>query len=153
MNYEDVVILENSNKVYLCTLPNGTEEEFQVRDNGEGKVVLYNFNDENDSKEYLKCDILDILEEIPYEYEEPLIDEEAIKPFKTHVSNVYSYSTLEELEQIKMLLKEHTNCDYKEIDLKYNHGLVYTYYEYDDFSCYGDGCSNFYKIIDGGKIG
>lgn len=86
------------------------------------------------------------------------IDTEALEPFLTSISNVYKYSSMEELDLIIKALDEPivdgVGCswdeDYKR-GLAKSYGLLFFWSEYDDFSC-GSPFTPYCKIIDGGIV-
>ena len=72
MQYNEVVNKENEYKVYLCKLTNGSTVELQVHDTCEFEnkevFVFYNFEDNEDSKEYLEEDVEEVLEQIEHDW-------------------------------------------------------------------------------------
>ena len=169
LNYKDVVVPENSGKVFMCKLNDGLKIPLQVHDTCDSDVidmVLYEYKSHEDVY-YREDNISAILYEMDFEDEEDEdeeyehgvnVDLETLKPFTTPVSNVYSYNSLEELDVIIKSLDEPiiegVGCsweeDYKK-GLTKSYGLVFFWSEYDDFSC-GNPFTPYCKIIDGGSI-
>jgi len=78
MKYNEVVNKENNYKVFLCRLTSGSNVELQVHgtcefDNKE-VFVFYNFEDDEDLKEYLEEDVEEVLEQIEHDWYENQID-------------------------------------------------------------------------------
>lgn len=178
LNYKNVVVAENRHKVFVCELKNtGEYVKLTVAEGLKNTWSLFNNSEYEDLKEYLEEDI----ECIMLEYEPPelsdyeedqdhfdsedeedfygvKIDEESLKSFTTSSSNVYKYTSLEELDIIIKALDEpiidELGCswekDYKKGLLK-SYGLVFFWSEYDDFAC-GNPYTPYCKIIDGGSI-
>lgn len=166
LNYKDVVVEDNSGKVFMCKLNDGSEVRLQVHDTCDSAkidMVLFDY-DTNSDTYYRENQISEILYEIAFEseddysLEEPEIDYETLKPFTTSSSNVYKYNSLDELDSIIKALDEpivdDLGCSWKEDykkDLSKSYGLVFFWSEYDDFSC-GNPFTPYCKIIDGGSI-
>lgn len=169
MKYKDVVNKENTNKVYLCKLKDGSLVEMQVHDNCESCItenfVLYNFENVDDDKEYLESDIDEIVELVDkdfYDDEDDYcsckIDFKSLEKFKIQ-QDVYAYNNLEELRFIFKCLNSPIisgigfTDEQEYIDsLIDESGIVFYWSEYDDFSCYGDGFTYYCKIITGVKV-
>ena len=166
LTYKDVVVENNSGKVFMCKLNDGSEVRLQVHDTCDSAkidMVLFDY-DSNDDTYYRENQISEILYEIAFEseddcsLEEPEIDYETLKSFTTSSSNVYKYTSLEELDTIIKSLDEPivdgSGCswkgDYKK-GLTKSYGLVFFWSEYDDFAC-GNPYTPYCKIIDGGSI-
>ena len=169
MQYNEVVNKENEYKVYLCKLTNGSTIELQVHDTCEFDnkevFVFYNFEDNEDSKEYLEEDVAEVLELIEhYWYDQ---HEDSFENINTDLidkylidSDVWQYSNKGELDEIlnalnKPIIKgggwndEEDKAYLDSLDKDY--GIVSYWCEYDDFSCYGDGCTSYVKVISGVK--
>ena len=169
MNYESVVNEENNAKVYLCKLKDGSELKLQVHDNCEfenkAAYVLYNYEDNNDIKEYLEVDVEEILELIEFDWhdEHPdSFDSMNFKAIEKYLidADVYQYSNTEELHEILKALDRPIvqgsgfgeEADKQFLDsLDKDFGIVFYWCEYDDFSCYGDGFTHHVKVISGVK--
>lgn len=166
LTYKDVVVENNSGKVFMCKLSDGSEVRLQVHDTCDSAkidMVMYNC-DTTDDTYYRENQISEILYEIEieseddYSLEEPEIDNETLKSFTTASSNVYKYDSLDELDIIIKTLDEPIvdglGCswgeDYRK-GLTKSYGLVFFWSEYDDFSC-GNPYTPYCKIIDGGSI-
>ncbi len=169
LTYKNVVVAENRHKVYSCELTNGEYERLEVV---EGIKIntwfLQDYDDLESDKYYLDSDIVEIYGELTdldedSEDEEDFeygvkIDTESLLPFLTSVSNVYKYTSMEELDLIVKALDEPivdgVGCswdkDYKK-GLSKSYGLLFFWSEYDDFSC-GDPFTPYCKIIDGGIV-
>lgn len=166
LNYKDVVVENNSGKVFMCKLNSGSEVRLQVHDTCDSAkidMVMYNC-DTTDDTYYRENQISEILYEIEFEseddysLEEPEIDYETLKSFTTSSSNVYKYNSLDELDSIIKSLDEpivdDLGCSWKEgykKGLTKSYGLVFFWSEYDDFAC-GNPYTPYCKIIDGGSI-
>lgn len=166
LNYKDVVVENNSGKVFMCKLKDGSEVRLQVHDTCDSAkidMVLFDY-DTNSGTYYRENQISEILYEIAFESEDDYsleeleIDYETLKPFTTSSTNVYKYDSLDELDSIIKALDEPIvdglGCSWKE-DYKKGltecYGLVFFWSEYDDFSC-GNPYTLYCKIIDGGSI-
>ena len=168
MKYNEVVIKENSHKVFLCKLTDGRTLELQVHNmsvypNTE-VFAFYNFEDVNDNKEYLEEDVEEILEQIEhdwYEHEDSFenINTDLIEKYLID-SDVWQYSNREELDEILKALNQpiikgggwndkEDKAYLNSLDKDY--GIVSYWCEYDDFSCYGDGFTHHVKVISGVK--
>ena len=168
MKYNEVVNKENEYKVFLCRLTNGSNVELQVHDTCEFEnkevFVFYNFEDDEDLKEYLESDVEEVLELIEFEWydeHEDSFDNIDLKSIEKYLidDDVYQYSNTEELDEIlKALDQPIIKCAGWKEEQKYlnsldkDFGIVVYWSEYDDFSCYGDGFTHYVKIISGVKI-
>ena len=169
MKYQDVVNKENDAKVYLCKLKDGRTLQLQVHDNCELSnktvYVLYNYDDTNDSTEYLEDNVEEIIELVEfdwYEEHEDSFDEMDFSLIEKYLicDDTYQYSNKTELNEIlealnKPIIKgggwdEEEDKMYLN-SLEKDYGIVFYWTEYDDFSCYGDGFTHHVKIIDGVK--
>ena len=169
MNYESVVNEYNDSKVYLCKLKDGRTLQLQVHDTCEfankAVYVLYNFEDKEDLKEYLACDVEEVLELVEfdwYEEHEDSFDSMNFKEIEKYLidADVYQYSNTEELHEILKALDRPIvqgsgfgeEADKQFLDsLDKDFGIVFYWCEYDDFSCYGDGFTSYVKVISGVK--
>lgn len=169
MKYQDVVNKENDAKVYLCKLKDGCELKLQVHDNCEFEnkavYVLYNYEDNNDLKEYLEDDVEEILEMIEFDWygeHQDSFDNMDFKSIEKYLidADVYQYSNTEELNEILKALDRPIiqgsgfgeEADKQFLDsLENGYGVVFYWSEYDDFSCYGDGFTHHVKVISGVK--
>ena len=168
LSYEDVVTEENSHKVYLCKLVEDGGEYIhymQVHDTCDSasvNMVLYKW-DVDDSNEYRKEDILEIIEEVDTSdednYEDPdgefIVDHDAIKHLY-HESDVYKFNNKDELillyksmndPRIGGVWSDDTYIDKLDENV---FGVVFYWTEYDDWSC-GHPYSYYMKIIFGVK--
>ena len=165
MNYKDVVVQENDGKVFNCKVIGNdvkTEMLLQVYWDGEHTTSLYNYEDQDDLKQYEESEVIDILNEIEVykdteDSDEGVIDWKELEPFMIQ-SNVFAFDNKEELELILKYLDnpiiddagfEDDNEYIKSLDKYY--GVVFYWSEFDDFSCYGDGYTHWCKIITGVK--
>ena len=169
LTYKNVVVAENRHKVYSCELTNGEYVRLEIV---EGIKIntwfLQDYGDLESDKYYLESDIVEIYGELTdldedsddeedFEYGVK-IDTESLLPFLTSVSNVYKYTSMEELDLIVKALDEPivegVGCswdkDYKK-GLSKSYGLLFFWSEYDDFSC-GNPFTPYCKIIDGGIV-
>ena len=169
LTYKNIVVADNRHKVYSCELTNGEYVRLEVV---EGIKIntwfLQDYDDLESDKYYLESDIVEIYGELT-DLDEGIgddedseygvkIDTESLLPFLTSVSNVYKYTSMEELDLIVKALDEPivegVGCswdeDYKKVLVK-SYGLVFFWSEYDDFSC-GDPFTPYCKIIDGGIV-
>lgn len=169
MNYESIVNKDNDSKVYLCKLKDGRILQLQVHDTCEfadkAVYVLYNFEDQEDLKEYLACDVEEVLELIEfdwYEEHEDSFDNMDFKSIEKYLidADVWQYLNTEELNEILKALDqplvEGGGLDEKDKQeylnpLDKGYGIVFYWSEYDDFSCYGDGFTHYIKVISGVK--
>lgn len=168
MNYASVVNEDNDAKVFLCKLKDGRELQLQVHDNCEFDnkpvYVMYNYEDNNDLKEYLEDDVERIIELVEFDWydeHEDSFDSIDFKSIEKYLidDDVYQYSNTEELDEILKALDQPIikGVGWEE-EQKYlnsldkDFGIVSYWSEYDDFSCYGDGFTNYVKIISGVKI-
>lgn len=170
LNYEDVVVVENSHKVYLCKLVEDDGEltyMMQVHDTNESMetdMVLYHY-EEDSPKEYRKEDVLEIIEQVGVEmdsgsnYDDPdgefPVDFEAIKHLH-YEDDVYRFNNKDDLILLyksmndPMIAGVYGGKYYlKELD-EGVFGVVYYWTEYDDWSC-GHPYSYHMKIIFGVK--
>ena len=164
MKYQDIANKENEAKVYLCKLKDGRTLQLQVHDNCEFPnktvYVLYNYDDTNDSTEYLEDDVEEILELVEFDwYTEDSFDEMDFSSIEKYLicDDTYQYSNKIELEEILKALNkpiisgagwgDNGDMDYIK-SLQSDYGIVFYWSEYDDFSCYGDGFTHHVKIIE-----
>lgn len=169
MKYKEVVNEDNDSNVYLCKLKDGRTLQLQVHDTCEfadkAVYVLYNFEDQEDLKEYLACDVEEVLELIEFDWYEghedsfDNIDFKSIEKYSID-ADVWQYSNTEELNEILKALDqpmvEGGGWDEKDEQeylnsLDKDYGIVFYWSEYDDFSCYGDGFTHYVKVISGVK--
>ena len=169
MKYNEVVNKENNYKVFLCRLTNGSTVELQVHDTCEfdNKEVFafYNFEDDEDLKEYLEEDVEEVLEQIEhdwYENHESTFDSMDFKSIETYLidADTWQYSSREEVDQIIKALynpiisgggwSDEGTVKYLDSQEK-DYGIVFYWCKYDDFSCYGDGFTHYVKVISGVK--
>ena len=115
MKYNEVVNKENEYKVFLCRLTNGSNVELQVHDTCEFEnkevFVFYNFEDDEDMKEYLESDVEEVLELIEFEWydeHEDSFDNIDLKSIEKYLidDDVYQYSNTEELDEILKALDQ-----------------------------------------------
>lgn len=169
LSYKNVVVAENRHKVYSCELLSGEYLRLEVAEGIKMNTwFLQDYDDLESGKYYLESDIVEIYREITDLDEDSEdenceygveIDTKSLVPFTTSVSNVYKYDSIGQLDLIIQALDEPIidglGCsweeDYKE-GLTKSFGLVFSWSEYDDFSC-GNPYTPYCKIIDGGKIG
>jgi len=167
MKYQDVVNKENDAKVYLCKLKDGKTLQLQVHDNckftNKEVYVLYNYDDTNDSTEYLEVDVEEILESVEFDWcTEDSFDEIDFSSIEKYLicDDTYQYSNKIELEGILKALNQPIisgagwgeDGDMQYItSLQSDYGIVFYWSEYDDFSCYGDGFTSYVKVISGVK--
>lgn len=167
MKYQDVVNKENDAKVYLCKLKDGRTLQLQVHDNCEfpnkAVYVLYNYDDTNDSTEYLEDDVEEILELVEFDwYTEDSFDEMDFNSIEKYLicDDTYQYSNKIELGEILKALNkpiisgagwgDNGDMDYIK-SLQSDYGIVFYWSEYDDFSYCDDGFTHHVKIIEGVK--
>lgn len=154
-NIDKYFVQENSHKVFLCHIndeDNAKVIELQCYyDTTSNTVEAYNFEESQDTENYIDR-IIDIIEEVIHEYEDEdsrLSPEEIEERSSMFVQeNVYSYNTNAQLNRLIKLLDD----PIVEGDDNSGYGLVYHYYEYDDFSCHGDGYTWYAKVIDSAVI-
>ena len=164
--YKDVVKVENRHKVYLCELLSGEYMRLIVAENENDKdFVFFDYDDSKSDKVYEEVDVVEIYHEVEpdqqeeydddYEYDKE-IDYKTLEKFKTSISDIYFYDSMEELDEIIKALNNPIvsdtgwDNDYK-VGLIKSYGLVFYWSEYDDFSC-GNPFTHYCKIIDGGSI-
>lgn len=169
MKYQDIVNEDNNAKVFLCKLKDGRKIQLQVHDTcdfpNKAVYVLYNYDDPKDSTEYLEDDVEEIIELVEfdwYEEHEDSFDSMDFKSIETYLidSDTWQYSNREELDQIIKALdnpiisgggwSDEDTVKYLDSQEK-DYGIVFYWSEYDDFSCYGDGCTPYVKVISGVK--
>ena len=169
MNYANIVNKGNDCNVYLCKLKDGRTIQLQVHNTCKSETteifVLYNFDDHNDSKEYLERDVEEIIELVEFDdwgEHEDSFDNTDFKVIDKYLidADVWQYSNTEELNEILKALDQPMikggGWDDKE-DQEYlnsldkDYGIVFYWSEYDDFSCYGDGFTHYVKVISGIK--
>ena len=168
LNYEDVVVAENSYKVYLCKLVEDDGEltyMMQVHDTNESMetdMVLYHY-EEDSPKEYRKEDVLEIIEEViedgdSNDYDDPdgefPVDFEAIKHLY-YEGDVYRFNSKDDLILLYKSMNDPMIAgvygdDYLSKLDEDVFGVVYYWTEYDDYSC-GHPYSYHMKIIFGVK--
>ena len=169
MNYASVVNEDNDAKVFLCKIKGGRELQLQVHDNCEFDnkpvYVMYNYEDNNDLKEYLEDDVEEIIELVEFDWHEEhedSFDNIEFKSIEKYLidADVWQYSSTEELNEILKALdqpmvkgggwNEEEDMEYLN-SLEKDYGIVFYWSEYDDFSCYGDGFTHYVKVIAGVK--
>lgn len=161
MKYKDVVVEENSHKVYLCKLADGTEIKLQIHDTCESAaidMVMYEY-ESFDDKQYRESEVAEILHEVEVDEDEcsdhlDSFDKMDFKSIEKYLiqKDVYRYTNQDELTDILVALNEPfiDGVD-KKMVLSKNFGIVFYWSEYDDFSCYEDGFTHRVKIIEGVK--
>ena len=169
LTYKNIVVAENRHKVYSCELTNGEYARLEVVEGIKMNTwFLQDYDELESDKYYLESDIVEIYGELN-DLDENIeddedseygvkIDTESLLPFLTSVSNVYKYTSVEELDLIVKALDEPivdgVGCswdkNYKS-GLTKSYGLLFFWSEYDDFSC-GDPFTPYCKIIDGGTF-
>ena len=99
MNYASVVNEDNDDKVFLCKLKDGRELQLQVHDTcyfpNKAVYVLYNYDDPEDSTEYLEDDVGEIIELVEFDrYTEDSFDEMDFKSIEKYLicDDTYQYS-------------------------------------------------------------
>ena len=161
MKYKDVVIEENSHKVYLCKLTDRTELKLQVHDTCESAaidMVMYEY-ESSDDKQYRENEVAEILYEVEIDEDEcsdhwDSFDKMDFKSIEKYLiqEDVYRYTNQDELTDILVALNEpFIDGAMKKMVLSKDFGVVFYWSEYDDFSCYGDGFTHRVKIIEGVK--
>ena len=113
--------------------------------------MLYNYDDTDDSTEYLEDDVEEILELVEFDwYTEDSFDEMDFTAIEKYLicDDTYQYSNKAELNEILKALNqpiisgaglgEYSDTQYI-TSLQSDYGIVFYWSEYDDFSCYGDG--------------
>lgn len=164
--YKDIVKAENRHKVYSCELLSGEYIRLIVAENeNDNDYALFDYDDSNSNKVYKEVDVVEIYHQLQLDQQEEFdndydydveIDYDTLDKFKTSVSDVYFYDSLEELDEIIEALENpivsDTDIDnnYK-VGLRKSFGLVFYWSEYDDFSC-GNPYTYYCKIIDGGNV-
>ena len=109
MKYEDVVVEENSHKVYLCKLTDGTEIKLQVHDTCESATIdmtMYEY-ESSDDKQYRENEVAEILYEVEIEEDDSsehwdsfdTMDFNSIEKYLIQ-KNVYRYTNKQELKDI-----------------------------------------------------
>lgn len=146
---------ENNHKVFYCVV-NGEEALLQCYYNIDHDCVeAYFWTDPRDLENYID-DIQEVLceqtfeDDFDYSGKENLLSKEDQDTLKSAMIQeaVYSYSSKEELDKLLTLLR----VDIIDGNQDSNKGLFFYYYEYDDYSCYGDGYTYYVKIIDNAEI-
>ena len=161
MKYKDVVVEENSHKVYLCKLTDGTEIKLQVHDTCESATIdmtMYEY-ESSDDKQYRENEVAEILHEVEIDEDKCSnhwdsfykMDFKSIEKYLIQ-EDVYRYTNQDELTNILVALNEPLiDGSDKKMALSKDFGIVFYWSEYDDFSCYGDGFTHRVKIIEGVK--
>ena len=167
MKYQEVVNKENDAKVYLCKLKDGRTLQLQVHDTCEfpnkAVYVLYNYDNTEDSTEYLEDDVEEILKLVEFDwYTEDSFDEMDFTAIEKYLicDDTYQYSNKAELNEILKALNQpiingagwDKDADQVYVNsLQKDYGIVFYWSEYDDFSYCDDGFTHHVKIIEGVK--
>lgn len=169
LNYEDVVVRDNLDKIFWCRLSEDGGEDLVRMLVGFSNtlddfvVVLYHWDKDND-EEYRKEDVLEIIEEVvedgdSNDYDDPdgefPVDFEAIKHLH-YEGDVYRFNNKGDLILLYKSMNEPMIAGVWNDDSYMDKldegvfGMVYYWTEYDDWSC-GHPYSYHMKIIFGVK--